>query len=152
MFNASQSTTSSAKDSNVSNDKPSNATPKDGVNVKKKDEKKKKKNRCQKCNKKLKLTGKIYLFCKNIGTFSTTKVDLRRQRADRPETINSTLSDHPKILNSTFSDITCRCGGSYCPKDIPSDVHGCTYDYKKQGADEIRKNNPVVAGCKVRKI
>ena len=62
MSNASESTTSSAKDSNVSDAKPSDTTPGKEVNVKTTVEKKKKKNRCHKCNKKLRLTGKSYFL------------------------------------------------------------------------------------------
>jgi len=57
MSNATDSTTPSAKDSKVSDVKLSDTTPDNEVNSKKKDEKKKK-NRCHKCNKKLRLTGK----------------------------------------------------------------------------------------------
>ncbi|XP_012251609.1 AN1-type zinc finger protein 6 [Athalia rosae] len=46
----------------------------------------------------------------------------------------------------------CRCGGLYCSVHRYSDKHDCKFDYKEMGAQEIRRNNPVVVGEKVQKI
>lgn len=46
----------------------------------------------------------------------------------------------------------CRCGGLFCSVHRYSDKHDCTFDYKELGAQEIRKNNPVVVGEKIQKI
>ncbi|KAH9360916.1 hypothetical protein HPB48_003585 [Haemaphysalis longicornis] len=46
----------------------------------------------------------------------------------------------------------CRCGGLFCSLHRYSDEHDCTFDYKEMGAQEIRKNNPVVVGDKIQKI
>lgn len=46
----------------------------------------------------------------------------------------------------------CRCGGLYCSTHRYSDKHDCQFDYKKEGEDLIRKNNPVVVGAKLQKI
>lgn len=46
----------------------------------------------------------------------------------------------------------CRCGGLFCSLHRYSDKHECTFDYKELGAQEIRKNNPVVVGEKIQKI
>ncbi|XP_057322516.1 AN1-type zinc finger protein 6-like [Microplitis mediator] len=46
----------------------------------------------------------------------------------------------------------CRCGGLFCSTHRYSDMHDCKFDYKKMGAQEIRSQNPVVIGEKVRKI
>jgi len=70
-----------------------------------KDEKKKKKNKCGVCKKKVGLTG-----------------------------------------------FTCRCDGLFCSIHRYSDKHDCSYDYKELGAEEIRKNNPVIVSQKVNKI
>lgn len=70
-----------------------------------KEEKKKKKNKCGVCKKKVGLTG-----------------------------------------------FTCRCDGLFCSIHRYSDKHECSYDYKELGAEEIRKNNPVVVSQKVNKI
>lgn len=46
----------------------------------------------------------------------------------------------------------CRCGGLFCSAHRYSDEHNCTFDYKGMGAQEIRRNNPLVVGKKVHKI
>lgn len=46
----------------------------------------------------------------------------------------------------------CRCGGLYCGIHRYSDKHNCTFDYRQLGAQEIRRNNPVVIGEKIQKI
>uniref|UniRef100_A0A1B0DIV5 Uncharacterized protein n=1 Tax=Phlebotomus papatasi TaxID=29031 RepID=A0A1B0DIV5_PHLPP len=46
----------------------------------------------------------------------------------------------------------CRCGGLYCAIHRYSDKHDCTFDYREHGAQEIRRNNPVVVGEKIQKI
>lgn len=51
-----------------------------------------------------------------------------------------------------FSGFECRCGGLFCAVHRYSDKHDCKFDYKEMGAQEIRRNNPVVVGEKVQKI
>lgn len=46
----------------------------------------------------------------------------------------------------------CRCGGLYCAVHRYSDKHNCTFNYREHGAQEIRRNNPVVVGEKIQKI
>ncbi|XP_031332297.1 AN1-type zinc finger protein 6-like isoform X5 [Photinus pyralis] len=46
----------------------------------------------------------------------------------------------------------CRCGGLFCGVHRYSDKHNCTFDYREMGAQEIRRNNPVVVGEKIKKI
>ncbi|XP_060797088.1 AN1-type zinc finger protein 6 [Neoarius graeffei] len=46
----------------------------------------------------------------------------------------------------------CRCGNMFCGIHRYSDVHNCTFDYKTDGAEKIRKENPVVVGEKITKI
>ncbi|XP_029430653.1 AN1-type zinc finger protein 6 [Rhinatrema bivittatum] len=46
----------------------------------------------------------------------------------------------------------CRCGNVFCSIHRYSDVHSCSYDYKADAAEKIRKENPMVAGEKVQKI
>ena len=46
----------------------------------------------------------------------------------------------------------CRCGGLYCAIHKYSDRHGCTFNYRELGAEEIRRNNPLIMGTKIRKI
>lgn len=46
----------------------------------------------------------------------------------------------------------CRCGGLYCAVHRYSDKHDCSFNYREMGAQEIRRNNPVVVGEKIQKI
>jgi len=46
----------------------------------------------------------------------------------------------------------CRCAGLFCSVHRYSDEHNCTFDYREHGAQEIRRNNPVVVGEKIQKI
>nr|XP_033776223.1 AN1-type zinc finger protein 6 isoform X2 [Geotrypetes seraphini] len=46
----------------------------------------------------------------------------------------------------------CRCGHIFCSIHRYSDIHNCSYDYKADAAEKIRKENPMVAGEKVQKI
>ncbi|XP_077174169.1 AN1-type zinc finger protein 6 isoform X1 [Paroedura picta] len=46
----------------------------------------------------------------------------------------------------------CRCGNVFCGAHRYSDIHSCSYNYKADAADKIRKENPVVVGEKIQKI
>lgn len=46
----------------------------------------------------------------------------------------------------------CRCNGLFCSTHRYSDKHNCSFDYRQLGAEEIRKNNPVVVSEKINKI
>ncbi|KAM9461740.1 AN1-type zinc finger protein 6 isoform 1-T2 [Clarias gariepinus] len=46
----------------------------------------------------------------------------------------------------------CRCGNVFCGVHRYSDLHNCTFDYKADAAEKIRKENPVIVGEKITKI
>ncbi|XP_071776950.1 AN1-type zinc finger protein 6 isoform X2 [Centroberyx gerrardi] len=46
----------------------------------------------------------------------------------------------------------CRCGNVFCSMHRYSDIHSCTFDYKADAAEKIRKENPVIVGEKIQKI
>ncbi|XP_028678763.1 AN1-type zinc finger protein 6 [Erpetoichthys calabaricus] len=46
----------------------------------------------------------------------------------------------------------CRCGNLFCSIHRYSDTHNCTFDYKADAAEKLRKENPVVVGEKIQKI
>ncbi|KAM3876864.1 AN1-type zinc finger protein 6 [Diretmus argenteus] len=46
----------------------------------------------------------------------------------------------------------CRCGNVFCSMHRYSDIHNCTFDYKAEAAEKIRKENPVIVGEKIQKI
>ncbi|XP_022986121.1 zinc finger A20 and AN1 domain-containing stress-associated protein 3-like [Cucurbita maxima] len=46
----------------------------------------------------------------------------------------------------------CRCGMEYCGTHRYPEQHGCEFDFKQMGKDQIAKANPVVKGEKLQKI
>jgi hypothetical protein len=48
--------------------------------------------------------------------------------------------------------VDCHCGNHYCLECRYPEKHECTFDFKKQGAIELIKNNPVVTREKISKI
>lgn len=63
-----------------------------------------------------------------------------------PPAPDSDVCVHP------LSGFECRCGNVYCGVHRYSDVHNCSYNYKADAAEKIRKENPVVVGEKIQKI
>ena len=48
--------------------------------------------------------------------------------------------------------ITCKCGGSFCTVHRYFDEHNCTYDWKQEGLDKLKEDNPTVVADKVIKF
>ncbi|OXA53302.1 zinc finger A20 and AN1 domain-containing stress-associated protein 9 [Folsomia candida] len=69
--------------------------------------------------------------------------------AESKKKSNRCLSCRKKVGLTGFE---CRCGGLFCSTHRYSDKHNCSFDYRQLGADEIRKNNPVVVSEKINKI
>ncbi|CAG7905836.1 hypothetical protein BRARA_D00571 [Brassica rapa] len=46
----------------------------------------------------------------------------------------------------------CRCGTTFCGAHRYPEVHGCTFDFKSAGREEIAKANPLVKTAKLQKI
>ncbi|XP_016893023.1 AN1-type zinc finger protein 6-like [Cynoglossus semilaevis] len=46
----------------------------------------------------------------------------------------------------------CRCGNVFCSLHRYSDTHNCTFDYRAEGAERLRRENPKVAGEKIQKL
>lgn len=84
--------------------------------------------------------------------------DLGKEPA--PDTDNKDEKDKNKKKNRCavcrkkvgLTGFECRCGGLYCAVHRYSDKHDCTFNYRELGAQEIRRNNPVVVGEKIHKI
>lgn len=62
------------------------------------------------------------------------------------------MSQFYKYFCSFVIGFECRCGGLFCGIHRYSDKHNCSFDYRELGAQEIRRNNPVVVGEKIQKI
>jgi len=69
--------------------------------------------------------------------------------SDSKKRTNRCLTCRKKVGLTGFE---CRCGGLFCSTHRYSDKHNCTFDYRQLGAEEIRKNNPVVVSEKINKI
>ncbi|KAG7546290.1 Zinc finger A20-type [Arabidopsis suecica] len=46
----------------------------------------------------------------------------------------------------------CLCGTMYCWVHRYPEIHGCSYDFKSAGREEILKANPLVKAAKLHKI
>lgn len=51
-----------------------------------------------------------------------------------------------------LTGFTCRCGTLFCGTHRYPEKHGCTFDFKGLGKEEIAKANPVVKAEKLHKI
>ncbi|XP_005410449.1 PREDICTED: AN1-type zinc finger protein 6 isoform X2 [Chinchilla lanigera] len=66
--------------------------------------------------------------------------------------VDSTSVDKAAPETEDLQGFECRCGNVYCGVHRYSDVHNCSYNYKADAAEKIRKENPVVVGEKIQKI
>uniref|UniRef100_A0A8C1PEC7 Zinc finger, AN1-type domain 6 n=1 Tax=Cyprinus carpio TaxID=7962 RepID=A0A8C1PEC7_CYPCA len=60
------------------------------------------------------------------------------------------LISHPSCF--CLTGFGCRCGHLFCSVHRYSDVHNCSFDYKADAAEKIRKENPLIVGEKIKKI
>ena len=51
-----------------------------------------------------------------------------------------------------LTGFVCRCGTTFCGTHRYPEVHGCTFDFKSAGREEIAKANPLVIAAKLQKI
>ncbi|XP_044135265.1 AN1-type zinc finger protein 6 isoform X1 [Bufo gargarizans] len=82
------------------------------------------------------------------GQNSTEEQERSPQKAKVKKT-NRCHMCHKKVGLTGFD---CRCGNIFCGTHRYSDVHSCSYDYKADAAEKIRKENPVVVREKIQKI
>ncbi|RZF45721.1 hypothetical protein LSTR_LSTR005016 [Laodelphax striatellus] len=76
----------------------------------------------------------------------------RRQGGQRRQKQRKRIDAHSAARTVGLTGFECRCGGLYCAVHRYSDKHDCSFDYRELGAQEIRRNNPVVVGEKIQKI
>ncbi|XP_067301011.1 AN1-type zinc finger protein 6 isoform X2 [Pseudorasbora parva] len=86
-------------------------------------------------------------------TASASEVDVSGQTSDVPDHSkpkkNRCFTCRKKVGLTGFD---CRCGQLFCCIHRYSDVHNCSFDYKADAAEKIRKENPLVVGEKIKKI
>lgn len=46
----------------------------------------------------------------------------------------------------------CRCGLTFCSVHRYPEAHNCTFDYKTEGRNKLRENNPVIVAQKIQEI
>ncbi|XP_016346401.1 AN1-type zinc finger protein 6 [Sinocyclocheilus anshuiensis] len=89
--------------------------------------------------------------CQPIERVSAS--DVSEQTSDEPEQSrpkkNRCFTCRKKVGLTGFD---CRCGHLFCSIHRYSDVHNCSFDYKADAAEKIRKENPLVVGEKIKKI
>ncbi|XP_076143479.1 AN1-type zinc finger protein 6 isoform X1 [Alosa pseudoharengus] len=79
-----------------------------------------------------------------------TSVDDQDKCADKSKAKKNRCFTCRKKVGLTGFD--CRCGNVFCGIHRYSDIHNCTFDYKADAAEKIRKENPVIVGEKIQKI
>jgi uncharacterized NAD-dependent epimerase/dehydratase family protein len=52
----------------------------------------------------------------------------------------------------TMYGFDCRCGKRFCSTHLPSDLHSCTFDYRKAGQEQLADKNKTVVADKFTKI
>ncbi|XP_055380840.1 AN1-type zinc finger protein 5 [Condylostylus longicornis] len=82
-------------------------------------------------------------------SISTNEQEDKDDNKDGQKKKNRCVTCRKKVGLTGFE---CRCGGLFCAVHRYSDKHNCTFDYREHGAQEIRRNNPVVVGEKIQKI
>ncbi|XP_043101344.1 AN1-type zinc finger protein 6 isoform X2 [Puntigrus tetrazona] len=89
--------------------------------------------------------------CQPIERVSAS--DVSEQTSDVPEQSrpkkNRCFSCRKKVGLTGFD---CRCGHLFCSIHRYSDTHNCSFDYKADAAEKIRKENPLIVGEKIKKI
>uniref|UniRef100_A0AAR2LQZ6 Zinc finger, AN1-type domain 6 n=1 Tax=Pygocentrus nattereri TaxID=42514 RepID=A0AAR2LQZ6_PYGNA len=90
--------------------------------------------------------------CGNLSTASGSDVSVLSSttEADKSKPKKNRCFTCRKKVGLTGFD--CRCGSLFCGIHRYSDAHNCSFDYKAEAAEKIRKENPVVAGEKIKKI
>ncbi|ERL93920.1 AN1-type zinc finger protein 6 isoform X3 [Dendroctonus ponderosae] len=80
---------------------------------------------------------------------TTSGLDEKDSDKDAKKKKNRCATCRKKVGLTGFE---CRCGGLFCAVHRYSDKHDCSFNYREMGAQEIRRNNPVVVGEKIQKI
>jgi hypothetical protein len=51
-----------------------------------------------------------------------------------------------------FEESPCKCGLFFCMAHRFADLHNCSYDYKQEQKEKIKKENPAVINDKIVRI
>ncbi|XP_062439685.1 AN1-type zinc finger protein 6 isoform X1 [Rhea pennata] len=98
----------------------------------------------------LKLNSLVFLILASVSENAEPTPEEQDKSLDKPkQKKNRCFMCRKKVGLTGFE---CRCGNVYCGMHRYSDVHSCSYNYKADAAEKIRKENPVVVGEKIQKI
>ncbi|KAE8732351.1 Zinc finger A20 and AN1 domain-containing stress-associated protein 3 [Hibiscus syriacus] len=78
-----------------------------------------------------------------------TKVEMMATEAVVEVRPNRCLSCNKRV---GFTGFKCRCGMVFCGIHRYPEEHGCSFDFKAMGKQQIAKANPVVKAAKLHKI
>lgn len=87
---------------------------------------------------------------KPVSLYYTSR-NVRQGRVGHPVRFHG-MREYIDVCGGIGSGFECRCGGLFCAVHRYSDKHECSFDYRELGAQEIRRNNPVVVSQKIHKI
>lgn len=92
------------------------------------------------------------------GGLDTTDADATSSKNDNSQNQNQETQAKRKGCDKCGKKFgitggySCRCGGTFCAFHRYSDRHDCNFDYREMGADQIRRDNPLVVPEKLRKV
>ncbi|XP_029904055.1 AN1-type zinc finger protein 6 isoform X2 [Myripristis murdjan] len=93
---------------------------------------------------------KASLKADDLQTVSEDSAQTSTEITEKPKTKKNRCFTCRKKIGLTGFD--CRCGNVFCSMHRYSDTHNCSFDYKADAAEKIRKENPVIVGEKIQKI
>ncbi|GAB4833398.1 hypothetical protein Ancab_031641 [Ancistrocladus abbreviatus] len=105
-------------------------------------------------------SSKIVASCVNIELKSQKSTDTAQvvvvELAAQPKPVVVAAQQPNRCLTCRkrvgLTGFKCRCGSMFCGSHRYPEEHGCMFDYKKVGKEEITKANPVVKAEKLEKI
>jgi hypothetical protein len=74
------------------------------------------------------------------------------QPTDKPPQDQTRRRCHECDKKIKLTAIQCKCTQYFCDAHRYSDCHDCKFDYKKDGRENLEKNNPVIIQKKLDKV
>ncbi|RWR83806.1 zinc finger protein [Cinnamomum micranthum f. kanehirae] len=106
-------------------------------------------NLCSKCYKDF-LREKSHAIATTTIVEKKEKVEEEKQEeAIKQQPANRCNSCRKRVGLTGFK---CRCGQTFCSIHRFAEEHGCSFDYKKRGKDEIARDNPLVRKDKIQRF
>lgn len=84
----------------------------------------------------------------NMNKININKVTKKEKKSKRPKK-NRCHMCSKKLGLLPFE---CKCGGSFCTTHRYIEEHNCTFDWKQEGLERLKEDNPQVVADKIIKI